>query len=81
MKRLLWMTTILLVLMSCRGFADTIIFLFPNDGSGDNFGALQRNGSDFLFVRGGTPQGFYDTSGYPPGSGVGGQTNLFLTAA
>ena len=79
MKRLLWMTTISLVLMSCRGFADTIIQLFPNDGSGDNFGALIRDGADFIIVRGGTTIGYYDLlTGHPPGSGVGGSTVLFL---
>ena len=79
MKRLLWMTTIFLALMSCRGFADTLIKLFPNDGGGDNFSALQRNGADFIIIGGGTTTCFYDTfCGYPPGSSFEGQTALFV---
>jgi hypothetical protein len=79
MKRLLWMTTIFLALMSCRVFADTIIQLFPNC-CGDNFSALQRNGADFILIGGGTPPGFYDDFpvGYLPGSYVGGGTDLFI---
>jgi hypothetical protein len=77
MKRLLWMTTIFLALMSCRVFADTIIKLFPNDCWGDNFAALQRNGADRIGITGGT--NFYNSLGIPPGSTFGaGSTELFI---
>lgn len=81
MKRLLWIITMLFVWMSCNAFADTIIELVPNDGSGDNFVALQRNGADFINMRGGTPPFYYDYSGYSPGTTLGGPTALYIDSA
>jgi hypothetical protein len=79
MKRLFWMTSLMLLLISVTAFADTLISFFPNDGSGDNFAALERfSNGDFINVRGGTDPFFYDIFGYPPGTTLGGTTPLYL---
>ncbi len=45
MKRFLWVTPILFVLMSGSAFGTSVsIGFFPNDGSGDNFRFLQQGG-------------------------------------
>ncbi len=77
MKRFLWASPILLVVISASAFAtSTTIFLSPNDGSGDNFGFSQ--GGD-LGLGGGTPFRFFNIfGGYAPGSTFGGATSVFL---
>jgi hypothetical protein len=81
MKRLLLATTMMfaIALLSASAWADAIIYLVSNDGAGDNFGALVRNGADFIKIRGGTP-GLSTFQGYPPGStfGWGGPGSLFI---
>lgn len=79
MKRLLWVTPMLFVLMSGGAFADTIIFLTPNDGTGDNFAFLQRGGGVVIGIDGGTPVDFYNFAGYAPGSTFGGETDVFFS--
>jgi hypothetical protein len=68
-----------IALLSASARADAIIYLVSNDGAGDNFGALVRNGADFIKIRGGTP-GLSTFQGYPPGStfGWGGPGSLFI---
>jgi PEP-CTERM motif len=72
MKRLLGITAIVLGLMSGSLFADTIISLVPNDGSGDNFGFFQRGGGVTEGAFGGTEWPFFNAfDGYAPGSTFG----------
>jgi len=80
MKRFFWLT-LLLVLVSVGAVADSVkIDLFPNDGSGDNFGASVRQGSQFTVVFGGTPPDFLSgTRGHRPGDTVGGSADLFVS--
>jgi len=86
MKRSLWAVLFSVVLLSSGMFADTInttIFLIPNDGSGDNFGFLQRlNGTNIrmnISISGGTPFSFFNDEGYAPGSVLGGSTDVFFS--
>lgn len=72
-KRFLWLTPLLLVMVLGSAFADAIGF-FPNDGSGDNFGFFQ-NGAGFF---GGVPYDFFNIGPYAPGSVLGGQTDIFI---
>ena len=73
MKRFLWLTPILFVVMLGSAFADGITFV-PNDGSGDNFGFFQ-NGAGF---GGGVPYDFFNIGPYAPGSTLGGQADIFI---
>jgi PEP-CTERM motif-containing protein len=77
MKRLRW-TILVALALSCGAFADTIINLVPNDGSGDNFGALQRGGGVSIAVFGGTDPSYLSVRGYAPGAELGGGTTLFV---
>jgi len=80
MKRFLWATQLLFVLLSASAFANSIrIGLSPNDGSGDNFGAIQQGVGFFAAVGGGAPYDFFNINGYEPGATLGGTTDLFLS--
>ncbi len=79
MKRFRWVILMVLVLTSGSVFANTIIALRPNDGSGDNFGALIRGGGVYIGIGGGVPYDFFNISGYAPGSTLGGGTDLFIS--
>jgi len=79
MKRFLWATPMLFVLMSGSAFADTIIGLTPNDGSGDNFGFLQRGGGVTIAIGGGVAYDFFNDQAYAPGSTLGGSTDVFVS--
>lgn len=78
MKRLLLSLTFVVPLMVAAGaHADTLTYVV-NNGSGDNFGyAGEMNGQPY-FLSGGTNPWFFGTGGYEPGSGFGGQTELYL---
>lgn len=79
MKRFVWTITCFLVLSAGTVFADTMIFFVPNDGSGDNFGALLRSGGTTIGVYGGTdPYYFGSSRPYAPGTELGGGTTLFV---
>ena len=81
MKRFLWATPMLFLLMSGSAFASsvsTFIFLQPNDGSGDNFGFFQQGGGVTIGIGGGTPYDFFNIDGYAPGSTLGGSTDVFI---
>jgi len=65
--------------LSGGAFANTIISLTPNDGSGDNFGFLQRGGGVVIGIGGGTPVDFFNFEGYAPGSTLGGETAVFFS--
>jgi len=81
MKRFLLPLSLLCVtLISSAAFANHI-YLFPNDGSGDNFGFIGQMNGHPLFLSGGTPYDFFGTGGYTPGSTFGGGTTLFLDPA
>jgi hypothetical protein len=86
MKRSLWAILFSVVLLSSGMFADTIntmMFFGPNDGSGDNFGFLQRlNGTNLrmnIAIGGGTPYSFFNVEGYAPGSVLGGSADVFFS--
>jgi hypothetical protein len=80
MKRFLWLTPILFVLLSACAYADSIRIGFdPNDGSGDNFGFVQQIGGVLISGFGGTPADFFNTLGYAPGSTLGGSTDIFFS--
>jgi hypothetical protein len=86
MKRSLWAILFSVVLLSSGMFADTIntmMFFSPNDGSGDNFGFLQRlDGTNIrmnIVIGGGTPYSFFNVEGYAPGSVLGGATDVFFS--
>ena len=81
MKRLLVSLTFLVSLIAgANARADTLTYVV-NNGSGDNFGyAGQMNGHAF-FLSGGTNPWFFGAGGYDPGSGFGGQTELYLYSA
>jgi len=80
MKRFLWVTPILFVLMSGSAFGTSVsIGFFPNDGSGDNFRFLQQGGGIVIRIQGGTPVAFFNTDGYAPGSTLGGTTDVFFS--
>jgi hypothetical protein len=79
MKRFLWVTPILFLLLTASAFADTVIGLIPNDGSGDNFGFNQQGSKGFIHVGGGLPFFFFHVGEYAPGSTLGGSTGIFFT--
>jgi hypothetical protein len=82
MKRILWVVSMVFVLVSVSAYADSIstrIFLIPNDGSGDNFGFLQRGSGFVLGVGGGVPYEFFNIGGYAPGTTLGGSTDVFFS--
>ena len=81
MKRLLWATPLLLLLISTTTFADSVRFgLIVNDGSGDNFGFIQQSGGMIMVGVGGTPTGFFDNfPGYRPGDTFGGDVPIFFS--
>jgi len=81
MKRFLWVAPILFVAaMSVGASADTVqIFLFPNDGSGDNFGFQQQGKGGSIILGGGTPFAYFNAiQGYAAGSPFGGSTPVFI---
>ena len=78
MKRSVLPLSLLCVTLLCStAFADHL-YLFPNSGSGDNFGFVGQMNAHQLFLAGGTPYDFFGTGGYAPGSMFGGGTTLFL---
>jgi len=75
MRRLLTIVPIVLLLISGRAFAGSILMgLTPNDGSGDNFGYLTSN----VRIEGGTDPYYFSTQGYAPGSQILGLTDIFF---
>jgi hypothetical protein len=78
MKRFLCATLFSVVLLSSSMFADTMIFLGPNDGSGDNFAFLQSLNGIQISIGGGTPYDFFNTGAYAPGSAFGGPVAVFF---
>jgi hypothetical protein len=79
MKRLLWATPLLLVLISTSAWADSFSIAFgPNDGLGDNFFVEQQSSGMTVYLVGGTPFEFFNSLGYAPGSTLGGFTEAFL---
>jgi len=81
MRRFLWATPLLFVLISSGAWADSVnIFLSPNDGSGDNFGIEQQSSGMTVFLGGGTQTGFFDSFpvGYAAGSTLGGLATVYL---
>jgi hypothetical protein len=82
MKRFAWIVPILFVLVSGSASADTILLLYPNDGTGSNFQFLQTNskGQFIKGVWGGVSYDFFNTAGYAPGSAFGGTTTLFVNS-
>jgi len=85
-KRSLCAILFSVVLLSSGMFADTIntmMFFSPNDGSGDNFGFLQRlNGTNIrmnIAIGGGTPYSFFNVDAYAPGSVLGGSSDVFFS--
>jgi hypothetical protein len=79
MRRLLWVTPLLFVLISSAAWADTVnIFLAPNEGLGDNFGIQQQSKGMTVVLSGGTQTGFFDDTQYPPGSTFGGPCTVYL---
>jgi hypothetical protein len=67
-RRLLLAVPLLLVLLSCPTFANTVITLFTNDGLGDNFGFFQRGPGFSIGIGGGTAYGFFTSGPYEPGT-------------
>jgi hypothetical protein len=78
MRRFLWATPLLFVLISSSAWANSItISLDPNNGSGPNFGFVQQsNRANAVFFAGGT-FALMDW-GYDPGSTLGGETTVYL---
>ena len=80
MKRSLWAILFSVVLLSSGMFADTIISLAPNDGTGDNFGFLQHLNGTEISIEGGTPYSFFNSNNaYAPGSVLGGPADVFFS--
>jgi len=78
MRRFFLETLLLCSLLSASAFGNsTLISLDPNDGSGDNFGFVTYGGGMFFAGFGGTP--IYTTSGYAPGSTLGGSGDIFFS--
>jgi len=80
MKRFLWAIPMLFLLMSGSAFAtsiNTFIGLVPNC-CGENFSAFQTGGGFTLRIVGGVTPSFFAFEGYLPGTGLGGQTDLFF---
>ena len=79
MKRLLWLSPILALVISVSAPASTIIMgLSPNNGSGDNFGFIEQGSNFLITIDGGVPFTFFNTDGYAPGSTLGGTVPVFF---
>ena len=79
MRRLLWATPLLFVLISSGAWADSVnLFLYPNQGFGDNFAIEQQSRGMTVFLEGGTQTGYFDNTGYVPGSTLGGPGIVYL---
>lgn len=80
MKRFLCAIPLVFALISLRANADTIttIFLSPNNGSGSNFGFQQQSPGLKIQIDGGIPFDVFNTSGYSPGSTLGGTFDVFF---
>lgn len=79
MRRILWATSVLFILISSSAWADSVnIFLAPNYGFGDNFGIEEFSPGMIVFLGGGTQTGFFDSIGYAPGSTLGGLGTVYL---
>lgn len=74
---LLSLPLLFLTLISSTALANQI-YLFPNDGSGDNFRFIGHMNGHQLFLYGGTPYYFFGDGGYAPGSVFGGDATLYL---
>jgi len=70
MRRLVLATLLLCSLLPASAFADTIIGLVPNDGSGDNFGFRTYGPGYNISGEGGIPADTFSEfpPGYAPGS-------------
>jgi hypothetical protein len=81
MRRLILATPLLCSLLTATAFADTIIGLVPNDGSGDNFGFRTYGPGYNISGGGGIPADAFSDfpPGYAPGStfGIGGAEIFF----
>jgi hypothetical protein len=71
MKRSLPLTLLFVSLMSATAFADHL-YLFVNNGSGDNFGYVSQMNGHPLILSGGTDPFFLGNFGYQPGWTLGG---------
>lgn len=80
MRRFLWATPLLFVLISSAAWADSASFFLMPNYFGDNFGFEDRSGGMIVDVGGGTEIGFFDgfPDGYTPGSTLGGNTTVSL---
>jgi len=80
MKRSLWATPLLLVLISGTSLANiiTTISLVPNDGTGENLGFSQTAPGFSVGLSGGTPVSFFGIEGFAPGTTLGGVTDVFF---
>jgi hypothetical protein len=84
MRRFLWATPLLLVLISSGAWANTVSYIFygPNQGFGDNLAFEQQKAGTILILTGGTPGDFFNSyNGYAPGSTLGGLTTVYFDSA
>lgn len=79
MKRILWVTSILFVLLSSCAFADSVRISYGPFDFGDNFTGVQFGHGFAAAVYGSTPLGFFNINGYEPGSSLGGSTDLAIS--
>jgi hypothetical protein len=79
MKRFLWVTPIVFVLLSACALADSVRISYGPFDFGDNFAGVQRGPGFAAAVYGGTPLDFFNIRGYEPGSALGGSTYLAIS--
>jgi PEP-CTERM motif len=80
MKRFLWVSPILLVLISVCASADSVtIFLAPASPDESNFFFVERQQGIFVEIAGTTPESFYSPLvSFAPGSTFGGVSEVFV---
>lgn len=79
MKRFLWATPILFVLLSACAFANSVRIDYGPFDFGDNFAGVQFGPGFAAAVYGSTPLDFFNISGYAPGSTLGGSTYISIS--
>jgi PEP-CTERM motif len=78
-KRLLWVSPILLLVLSVSAVADSVtITLSPGIPDESNFRFVARQGGIYANLAGTVPESFYSTSLIPPGSTLGGTSEVFV---